>query len=64
MRQEQCGEGKGKTSRAEGTLKVEVFTIVYSAYTESWRRERKDLRVISRMQLVNGHEGRRRFQAL
>lgn len=57
-------KGKEKTSRAEGTLKVEVFTIVYSTYTELWRQQRKDLRVISRMQLVNGHEGRRRIRIL
>lgn len=66
-RREQEGamaKGKEKTSRAEGTLKVEVFTIVYSTYTELWRQQRKDLRVISRMQLVNGHEGRRRFRIL
>lgn len=48
-----------KTRRAEGTSKVEVFTIVYSVYTELRKWKRKDLRVISKMQLVNGHEASR-----
>lgn len=41
------------------SLEVEVFTIVYPGRIQSHagKRERKDLRVISRMQLVNGHEG-------
>lgn len=57
-----CVLDKPKEGRApegaHGSLEVEVFTIVYrDVYRVTGKRERKDLRVISRMQLVNGHEG-------